>query len=67
MNAMIVARKEIHQAIRNRWVLASTLLLAGLAVQRTLEWVPSPGRPVREAPASAAPDWCPATAASLRR
>ena len=30
------------------------MLLAGLAVQRTLEWVPSPGRPVREAPASAA-------------
>lgn len=35
MNAMIVARKEIHQAIRNRWVLASTLLLAGLALSLT--------------------------------
>jgi Cu-processing system permease protein len=32
MNALIIARKEIHQAIRNRWVLASTLLLAGLAL-----------------------------------
>lgn len=29
---MIVAAKEIHQAIRNRWVLAATLLLAGLAL-----------------------------------
>lgn len=35
MNALIVARKEIHQAIRNRWVLASTLLLAGLALSLT--------------------------------
>jgi Cu-processing system permease protein len=32
MNAVIVARKEIHQAVRNRWVLAATLLLAGLAL-----------------------------------
>lgn len=35
MNAVIIARKEIHQAIRNRWVLASTLLLAGLALSLT--------------------------------
>jgi Cu-processing system permease protein len=35
MNAVIVARKEIHQAIRNRWVLAATLLLAGLALSLT--------------------------------
>ena len=32
MNVLIIARKEIHQAIRNRWVLATTLLLAGLAL-----------------------------------
>jgi Cu-processing system permease protein len=32
MNVIIVARKEIHQAVRNRWVLAATLLLAGLAL-----------------------------------
>ena len=32
MNVLIVAAKEIHQAIRNRWVLAATLLLAGLAL-----------------------------------
>ncbi len=32
MNALIIARKEIHQAVRNRWVLASTLLLAGLSL-----------------------------------
>jgi len=35
MNALIIAAKEIHQAIRNRWVLASTLLLAGLALSLT--------------------------------
>jgi Cu-processing system permease protein len=35
MNALIIARKEIHQAIRNRWVLASTLLLAGLSLSLT--------------------------------
>jgi len=35
MNALIIARKEIHQAVRNRWVLASTLLLAGLALSLT--------------------------------
>ncbi|WP_316196792.1 ABC transporter permease [Bradyrhizobium sp. SZCCHNS3053] len=36
MNAVItVAAKEIQQAIRNRWVLASTLLLAGLALSLT--------------------------------
>jgi Cu-processing system permease protein len=35
VNAVIVARKEIHQAIRNRWVLAATLLLAGLALSLT--------------------------------
>ncbi len=32
MNVVIVASKEIHQAVRNRWVLASTLLLAALAL-----------------------------------
>lgn len=31
----IIAAKEIHQAVRNRWVLASTLLLAGLALSLT--------------------------------
>src|SRR5262249_14552008 len=35
MNALIIARKEIHHAIRNRWVLASTLLLAGLSLSLT--------------------------------
>ncbi|WP_445217097.1 ABC transporter permease subunit [Bradyrhizobium sp. Pa8] len=35
MNALIIARKEIHTAVRNRWVLASTLLLAGLALSLT--------------------------------
>ncbi len=32
MNVLFIARKEIHQAIRNRWVLAATLVLAGLAL-----------------------------------
>jgi Cu-processing system permease protein len=32
MNVLIVAGKEINQAVRNRWVLASTLLLAALAL-----------------------------------
>lgn len=36
MNAvMTVALKEIQQAVRNRWVLAATLLLAGLALSLT--------------------------------
>ena len=35
MNPLIIARKEIHQAVRNRWVLASTLLLAALALSLT--------------------------------
>ncbi|WP_315766063.1 MULTISPECIES: ABC transporter permease subunit [unclassified Bradyrhizobium] len=35
MNALVIARKEIHQAVRNRWVLAATLLLAGLALSLT--------------------------------
>jgi Cu-processing system permease protein len=35
MNVAIVAGKEIHQAVRNRWVLAATLLLAGLALSLT--------------------------------
>jgi Cu-processing system permease protein len=35
MNVLTIARKEIHQAIRNRWVLAATLLLAGLALSLT--------------------------------
>ena len=36
MNAIAtVARKEIRQAIRNRWVLAATLLLAALALSLT--------------------------------
>ena len=32
MNIVIMAAKEIRQAVRNRWVLASTLLLATLAL-----------------------------------
>lgn len=36
MNAIaIVAAKEIRQAVRNRWVFAATLLLAGLALSLT--------------------------------
>lgn len=35
MNMLIIAAKEIHQAVRNRWVLAATLLLAGLALSLT--------------------------------
>jgi Cu-processing system permease protein len=35
MNVLIIAAKEIHQAVRNRWVLAATLLLAGLALSLT--------------------------------
>lgn len=35
MNVLIVAGKEIHQAVRNRWVLASTLLLAALGLSLT--------------------------------
>lgn len=36
MNGVLtVARKEIRQAVRNRWVLASTLLLAALALSLT--------------------------------
>ncbi|MFK4578845.1 hypothetical protein ABIF83_002292 [Bradyrhizobium ottawaense] len=35
MNVLIIAAKEVHQAIRNRWVLAATLLLAGLALSLT--------------------------------
>ena len=36
MNAILtVTRKEIRQAIRNRWVLAATLLLAALALSLT--------------------------------
>jgi Cu-processing system permease protein len=35
MNVLIVAAKEIHQAIRNRWVLAATLLMAALALSLT--------------------------------
>lgn len=35
MNVLIVAGKELHQAVRNRWVLASTLLLAALALSLT--------------------------------
>ena len=35
MNVTIVAGKEIHQAVRNRWVLAATLLLAALALSLT--------------------------------
>jgi Cu-processing system permease protein len=35
MNAVIVAHKEVHQAVRNRWVLAATLLLAALALSLT--------------------------------
>jgi len=35
MNVAIIAGKEIHQAIRNRWVLAATLLLSALALSLT--------------------------------
>jgi Cu-processing system permease protein len=36
MNAVVtIAGKEIQQAVRNRWVLAATLLLAGLALSLT--------------------------------
>lgn len=35
MNVIVIARKEVHQAVRNRWVLASTLLLAGLSLSLT--------------------------------
>lgn len=35
MTILIIARKEIHQAVRNRWVLASTSLLAALALSLT--------------------------------
>lgn len=34
-NILIIAAKEIREAIRNRWVLAATLLLAGLALSLT--------------------------------
>src|SRR5512145_3359548 len=34
-NVTIVAAKEIQEALRNRWVLATTLLLAGLALTLT--------------------------------
>ncbi|QFU14805.1 ABC transporter permease subunit [Microvirga thermotolerans] len=34
-NIMIVARKEIQEGLRNRWVLATTLLLAALALSLT--------------------------------
>jgi Cu-processing system permease protein len=35
MNILIVARKEIQEGLRNRWVLATTLLLAALALTLT--------------------------------
>ncbi len=31
-NILIVARKEVREGLRNRWVLATTLLLAALAL-----------------------------------
>ena len=34
-NILIVARKEIQEGLRNRWVLATTLLLAALALTLT--------------------------------
>jgi Cu-processing system permease protein len=34
-NILIVARKEVQEGLRNRWVLATTLLLAGLALSLT--------------------------------
>jgi Cu-processing system permease protein len=34
-NILIVARKEIQEGLRNRWVLATTLLLAALALSLT--------------------------------
>lgn len=35
MNVLIIARKEIQEGLRNRWVLAATLLLAALALTLT--------------------------------
>jgi Cu-processing system permease protein len=35
MNVAIIAAREIHRSVRNRWVLAATLLLAGLALSLT--------------------------------
>jgi Cu-processing system permease protein len=34
-NILIIAMKEVREAVRNRWVLAATLLLAGLALSLT--------------------------------
>jgi Cu-processing system permease protein len=34
-NILIIAAKEIREAVRNRWVLATTLLLAGLSLSLT--------------------------------
>src|SRR3954471_24263973 len=34
-NIVVVARKEIQEGLRNRWVLATTLLLAALALTLT--------------------------------
>ncbi|KAB0266828.1 ABC transporter permease [Microvirga brassicacearum] len=34
-NVLIVARKEVQEGLRNRWVLATTLLLAALALSLT--------------------------------
>jgi len=33
---LVIARKEIQEGLRNRWVLAATLLLAGLSLSLTL-------------------------------
>ena len=35
MNVLIISRKEIQEGLRNRWVLATTLLLAALALTLT--------------------------------
>jgi len=35
-NILIIARKEIQEGLRNRWVLATTLLLAALALTLSL-------------------------------
>lgn len=35
LNILIVARKEVQEGLRNRWVLATTLLLAALALTLT--------------------------------
>lgn len=39
-NIAIIATKEIQEGLRNRWVLATTLLLAALALSRPFSAAP---------------------------